>query len=173
MTRKKWIFLLLIIVAIAILVGLMAVTNNIKNTEREIISSKKQIKTYFVFKKTIELKDIDGKETNYKFTYNGNTFKAVYTPDNWHIINSYKIDNKDDMALICNALINIHPIHGKDMKTYRTVEDLVYEWEQHNVAYALLPEDSVWKQSAKDIDLDPKDQGKNMIEIYQDRAGKN
>ena len=119
----------------------------------------------------VELKDIDGKETNYSFKYEGQTFTAIYTEDNWKIIDSYKIKNKKDMMVICKALIDIHPIHGKDMNSYRTVEDMAYEWEQHNIAYSILPDDNTWKENAKDVDLNPEDQGKSIVEFYEERTG--
>lgn len=119
----------------------------------------------------INLRDLDGQETNYIFTYNNQDFSAKYTKDNWHITDSYKITNSVDIGIICQALIDIHPIHGKDMKSYRTVDDLVYEWQQHNLAYNLLSDDNLWKEHAKDVDLNPADQGKSLAEIYEDRTG--
>ncbi|MBR2241219.1 MAG: hypothetical protein IJ890_07585 [Clostridia bacterium] len=119
----------------------------------------------------INLRDTDGKQTNYLFTYKNQDFSAKYTKDNWKIKDSYKITNSRDIAFICKALIDVHPIHGKDMKSYRTVNDLVYEWQQHNLAYNLLPDDNSWKSHAKDVDLDPADQGKSLAEIYEARTG--
>ena len=85
---------------------------------------------------------------------------------------SYKITNKNDIAIICQELINIHPIHGKDMKSFRKIDDLVYEWLQHNIAYNNLPENSKWKDNVKSVDLDPADQGRSLKEIYEARTGK-
>lgn len=119
--------------------------------------------------KKIEIKDIDG--TNYEFKYKNEVFKATYTYDNWKIYNSYKITNENDIKAICKALIEIHPVHGSDMKSYRTPSDMAYEWLQHNLAYQILPKDNAWRNNAKDVDLDPKDQGKSMKEIYEDRTG--
>ena len=76
------------------------------------------------------------------------------------------------MKKICQALIDIHPIHGSDMISYRTSDDMVYEWLQHNFAYSVLPDDNLWKNNAKDVDFDPQDQGKSIKEIYEDRTGK-
>ena len=120
----------------------------------------------------ISLKDIDGKQTNYSFVYKGEVFNATYTKDNWHIENSYKINNKNDITIICKALTDIHSIHGKDMKSYRTIDDLVYEWVQHNLVYEFLPEDSSWKNNVKSVDLDPADQGRSAEEMYEARTGK-
>ena len=120
----------------------------------------------------INLRDLDGQGTNYIFTYNNQDFSAKYTKDNWHITDSYKITNSGDIGIICQTLIDIHPIHGKDMKSYRKVDDLVYEWQQHNLAYNLLSDDNSWKEHAKDVDLNPADQGKSLAEIYEDRTGK-
>jgi hypothetical protein len=112
------------------------------------------------------------KGKNYTFHYNGETFDAKYATDLWVIYDSYKINNESDITIICQALCEEHPIHGRDMESYRTPEDMADEWLQHNIAYALLPEDSEFKAHAKDVDLDPEDQGKTFDEIYKDRTGK-
>lgn len=106
---------------------------------------------------------------NYTFVYNKETYKAVYTTDNWKIYNSYKITNKTVMTEICALLIEQHPVHGKDMKSYRTASDMAYEWEQHNIIYNILPEDHSLKDNARDVDLNPADQGKSAIEMGLDR----
>ena len=51
----------------------------------------------------------------------------------------------------------------------RPTKDMAYEWSQHNIAYSLLPDDSEWKASAKDVDIDPPDQGKSVYQIFKDR----
>lgn len=118
----------------------------------------------------IGLTDIDGGGTNYSFTYDGETYSAVYTYDNWKIVNSYKITNRADMEIICQALINIYPIHGKDGESYRTADDMAYEWEEHNFAYTMLPESSKWKANTRDVDFNPEDQGKTALEMALDRV---
>ncbi len=120
----------------------------------------------------IALTDVDDNGTNYSFVYGEETFSALYTTDNWKVIDSYKIDNYKDIVIICQALIDVYPIHGADMKSYRTAEDMAFEWQQHNIAYMLLDDDSPWKSHAKNVDLDPKDQGRTFYEIYEDRTGK-
>ncbi len=120
----------------------------------------------------VALTDLTGAKTDYAFIYDGNPYSAKYTPDNWEIRDSYKITNAMDMAVICQALINEHPIHGKDMVSYRTCDDMAYEWVQHNVAYSFLSEDSKWMESVKNVDFDPKDQGKSYRDLYEDRTGK-
>ena len=117
----------------------------------------------------IELKAIGNEK--YEFSYNSEKYIAQYTTDNWKIIDSYKINNKNDIKVICQELINIHPIHGKNMVSYRDAEDMAYEWLQHNLAYKLLPETSSWKENVKDVDLNPEDQGKSLLELYKDRTG--
>lgn len=120
----------------------------------------------------INLRDADGNDKNYLFTYDGEDFSVVYTTDNWKIYDSYKINSTEDMTIICEALISVHQIHGSDMESYRTAEDMAYEWLQHNIAYQFLPDESPWKIHAQNVDLDPKDQGKSFSEIYEDRTGK-
>lgn len=120
----------------------------------------------------INLTDVDGNGTDYTFTYDKESYKAQYKTDNWKIFDSYRINSMSDMAIICQALIDVHPIHGSDMKSYREPSDMVYEWIQHNVAYMALPDDSPLKSHAKDVDFDPADQNKNFDEIYKDRTGK-
>jgi len=120
----------------------------------------------------INLTDISGNKTKYSFEYNGETFYATYTPDNWHIDDSYKIKKSNAIEKICEELIAIHPIHGRDLVSYRTVEDLVYEWQQHNIAYDFLEEDNQWKEHAKNVDLNPEDQYLTFKEMYEVRTGK-
>ena len=79
--------------------------------------------------------------------------KAEYTPDNWKIRDSYRINDTDAMKEICAALLEIHPIYAADMSSYRTADDMAYEWDQHNIAYSLLPDGSTLKESAADVDL--------------------
>ena len=120
----------------------------------------------------IGLHDVDGKGKNYSFSYGGEDFKAQYTTDNWKIVDSYKITNTEDMVSICQALLDVHPVHGSDMQSIRTAEDMAYEWLQHNLAYELLPEDNPWRRNAKDVDLNSEDQNKTFREMYEDRTGK-
>ena len=123
-------------------------------------------------KAELQLKDVDGKGRNYTFLYNQKIYTAVYTKDNWHINDSYKIRNKKDITIICQTLIDEHTIHGADMKSYRSAEDMMYEWVQHNIAYDYLPDGNSWKSHTKDVDLNPADQGKNLKEMYESRSGK-
>lgn len=136
----------------------------------KIVEEEKEEESGYI-EEDIIIKDIDGKDTNYEFIYKEETFKVFYTYDNWKIYDSYKIKNTSDMKKICQALIDIHPIHGSDMISYRSADDMVYEWVQHNLAYEILPESNSWKNNAKDVDFDPKDQGKSIAEIYEDRMG--
>ncbi|WP_035765941.1 hypothetical protein [Butyrivibrio sp. NC2002] len=123
-------------------------------------------------KDDINLRDTDGKGTNYLFTYNEEDFKALYTTDNWKIFDSYKIEDENDIILICQALIDEHPVHGSDMVSFRQAQDMAEEWIIHNVAYEMLPDTSDFKSHAGDVDFDPKDQNKSLEEIYEDRTGK-
>lgn len=108
----------------------------------------------------------------YVFEYGGEEFLAFLQPDVWTVFDSYKITNHDDMLVICQALTDEYPIHGSDYASYRTPEDMVFEWEQHNFVYRSLPSESEWRESAKDVDFDPSDQGKTYAEIYEDRTGR-
>ena len=120
----------------------------------------------------IALRDVDGNGKNYTFPYGGEDFKAQYTTDNWKIVDSYKITDTADMTAICQALLDVHPVHGRDMQSIRTAEDMAFEWQQHNLVYELLPEDNPWRRNAKDVDLNPEDQNKTLQEMYEDRTGK-
>ncbi|MBR1764181.1 MAG: hypothetical protein IJ746_02190 [Ruminococcus sp.] len=114
-------------------------------------------------------RDTDGAGTTYAFVYGGEDFEAQYTEDNWRIIDSYRVTNAADMKIICQQLLDTHPIHGSDYESFRTADDMVYEWRKHNLGYAILPESSRWKQHAKDVDFDPDDQGRSAFEIFLDR----
>ena len=117
----------------------------------------------------VEIKRLDNK--TFEFVYRDEVFKAVFINDTWKIYDSYKITNSSDIKKICKALIDIHKIPSSDYKSYRTADDMVYEWKQHNLAYQILPEGNSFRESAKDVDLDPKDQGKSLVEMYEDRTG--
>ncbi|MBR6337680.1 MAG: hypothetical protein IKR76_08125, partial [Ruminococcus sp.] len=145
-------------------------TSASKVTVSEIVTSSSQTDTQQSAAEQITLTEMG--EGSFTFVCGGETFNAYYTPDNWKIIDSYKITKKADMVTICTALSEIHPIHNKDYTGYREPDDLAYEWEQHNIAYELLPDSSKWKQNTKDVDLDPKDQGKSFIDMAKDRLGK-
>ena len=127
---------------------------------------------YLISTSDIGLTNYDGMGAKYYFTYKGEEFRTLYQNDCWTIYDSYKITNKADMKIICQALIDVHPVHGKDLSSYRTADDMAYEWEQHNIAYKYLPDDNSWKESAGNVDLDPYDQGRSFEEIYEDRTGK-
>ena len=166
MKKNNSVFKIMILIVIIIIVLILfyakqpnQTLNNEENSTPEDIIEK------------IVITDIDGKDRNYSFTYNGEIFKATYTYDHWKIYDSYKIRNMNDIKNICQKLINIHPIHGKDRLSYRTAEDMAYEWLQHNLAYDILPDNNKWRKNAKDVDLDPDDQGRSMKEIYEDRTG--
>ena len=121
----------------------------------------------------IGLHDTDGNGVDYSFSYGGEEFFALYEPDNWHITDSYKIEDEDDILLICQALISVHPIHSADMQSYRAAEDMAFEWHQHNLAYNHLPDSSEWKSNAKDVDLDSKDESKGLFNFLMDRLDGN
>lgn len=139
-------------------------------TENETESETKQEDTSLL-KSTddIGLHDIDGQKQNYSFTYNNEIFHAYYSGEKWKIYDSYKIKNKDDIIIICQALKESHPIKNADMTGYRTADDMAYEWQQHNIGYELLPDDSPWKINTKDVDIDPADQGKSLYDLFADR----
>ncbi len=111
-------------------------------------------------------------DKNYTFYYDGQVYTAIRTTDHWKIKNSYNITNEADMLIICQALIDLYPIHGSDMISYRTPEDMVYEWHVHNIAYALLPDDDEMKPHVRDVDFNPEDQGRSFDEIYEAHTGK-
>lgn len=119
----------------------------------------------------VSLVSTDDYAQGYVFDYDGDQFTAYFDGTSWKVHDSYKITNHDDIVLICQALLNEHPVYGSDWESFRTADDMAYEWEQHNLAYFVLPEDSRWRDDAKDVDLDPDDQGKSIQELYESRTG--
>lgn len=118
----------------------------------------------------IDLHAADGQGLQFSFSYNNEAYTACFSGKKWTVYDSYKIRNNADMIIICQALIDVHPVKSADLTGYRTAEDMAYEWQQHNTAYTLLPADSQWKSSTKDVDLDPADQGKSLYELFADRV---
>lgn len=98
----------------------------------------------------------------YVFSYDDEEFYAYYEPDCWTIYDSYKITNQADMECICQALLNEHSVHGQDLESLRTAADMAFEWHEHNLAYTYLPEDSPYRESAQNVDLDAEDQYKTL-----------
>jgi hypothetical protein len=158
---KKILIALFLILIISIAIFIITYNNNTSNV---VITENKEDNI------NIEIKEIENNK--YTFIYNDETYNVVYWTDNWKIINSYKIRNKEHMKIICEKLLEIHKIHGEDKVSYRTVDDMVFEWEQHNIGYDLLPNDNKWKDTAKDVDFDPKDQNKTLKDMYEMRTGK-
>ena len=96
----------------------------------------------------------------YYFTYNGEDYKALYSYNTWTVYNSYKITRKHDIKIICQALSDEHPVPSRDGQSFRTADDMAYEWDQHNKLYLVAPEDSATRERTRNVDLDPEDQGK-------------
>jgi len=119
----------------------------------------------------IGLYDTDGAGKNYSFTYGGMSFNAYFNGESWTIYDSYRVTAESDMKIICQALIDVHPVLGRDRQSYRTADDMAYEWMQHNIAFEYVPRESRWYEHAKDVNLDPDDQGRSIEEIYEDRTG--
>ena len=123
----------------------------------------------------------------YNFAYNGKTYSATYNESEqcWTIIDSFEISDKKVMYLECYNLIAKNPVPTEPGgTTYRTLDDMVYEWEQHNVAYNYfikiynsgIPFSSELYNyiaegisRAKNVSINPGDQGKNWIELCLDR----
>ena len=161
-----------IILLIILLCFICTGCNNKKELVDELDNVEKleEVETGYIIG-SIEINDVDGKDNNYEFVYKDEIFRVLYVVDTWKIYDSYKITNSNDIKKICEALDKIHKIPSRDYKSYRIVDDMVYEWKQHNLAYKILPESNSFRNSAKDVDLDPKDQGKSLVEIYEDRTG--
>ncbi len=112
-----------------------------------------------------------GGDGYYYFTYNGEDYRALYSYSTWTIYNSYKITNKHDIKIICQALIDVHPVPSRDWQSYRTADDMAYEWDQHNKIYLIAPEGSRTKERTRNVDLDPEDQGKSYKDLYDENLG--
>ncbi len=150
-------------------------TDQIKDSvESAITGTSQDDESYGILESSsdIGLTDTDGAGKNYTFLYGKEEFTAIYTPDNWKILDSYRVESEADMIIICQALIDEHPIHSKDLTGYRTADDMAYEWQIHNMAYAFLEDDDELKAHSRDVDFDPKDQGLTIEEFYKSRTGK-
>ena len=168
-----------VIIFLGLVVLLLSGCQDSKSEKKEDISDAEIAYTKYIEEDSkilenynVELIDLDGKNKNFTFEYNGENFSALFSNGSWKIIDSYKIKNREDIKKICEALIEKNQVKGKDGLSYRTAEDMTYEWIQHNIAYELLPDDNSWKIHAKNVDLDPADQGKNLKEIFESRIGK-
>ena len=96
--------------------------------------------------------------------------------ESWKIYNSYLINNENDMYKICKALSNKHPVPtAKNSTDYRTVDDMVYEWQEHNKGYLYstrLPDGELKNmgvEATMHVDINPGDQGKNVYQLMWER----
>ena len=106
----------------------------------------------------------------YQFQYHGETFRARFLDGVWKIYDSYRIGNDQDQIIICQALADEHPVRDKAGTGFRTPEDMAFEWQQHNLAFLLLPEGAPWKENARDVDINPEDQGKDIMQFFLERG---
>ena len=108
----------------------------------------------------------------YSFTYGGEEFSVgLYFPVgcDWQIVDSYKITNRADMIVICEALLREHKIGGC-ITRYRTARDMADEWEIHNRGYSIVKDLAYMASAAnrlKNVDLDKKDQGKTFDDFLK------
>lgn len=113
----------------------------------------------------------DGVYDYYTFAYGDGSFTVLQEYDNWKVFDSYRIRNSRDIELICRSFIALYPVHGRDLESYRTAEDMTYEWLQHNIAYGFAEDDDALRESAANVDLDPEEQDMNMLAIYLNHKG--
>ena len=117
-----------------------------------------------------ELKELGDRQ--YSFNYGGEEFSVgLYFPVgcDWQIVDSYKIGNRADMVIICEALLREQKISGC-ITRYRTARDMADEWEIHNRGYGYVKDLSYMASAAnrlKNVDLDKKDQGKTFADFLK------
>ncbi|MBR2560873.1 MAG: hypothetical protein IKE31_01850 [Eubacterium sp.] len=146
--------------------------SGVKETVRETISdpgSGRSLRSQLKGTDDINLRN--GGDGYYYFTYNGEDFRALYAASTWTIYDSYKITNKKDITIICQALSDIYPVPSRDWQSYRTAEDMAYEWDQHNKIYLIAPKDGRTRERTRNVDLDPEDQGKTYEDLYHENLG--
>ena len=112
----------------------------------------------------------------YSFEYNGMTFEAIYSSangGNWHIEDSYRLTNGNDMCIICERLQETHKVEGR-ITQYRTAYDMADEWVIHNYYYSFVADNEKYASFAnrlKSVDLNRADQGKSDNEFILSVAG--
>ncbi|MBQ2582050.1 MAG: hypothetical protein II574_10530 [Ruminococcus sp.] len=121
--------------------------------------------------KEITLTDTNGQGRDFTFELNGQTFTAEFSyrydgKENWRVYDSYKITSESDMISVCQALIRVHTIRGKDLSSLRTPQDMAEEWKIHNQVHEMLGEGDI-KEHCKDVDFDPDDQGKGYADYFR------
>ena len=123
--------------------------------------------------------------TRHEYKYNGKTYHADFNEatQSWKIIDSYEILDERIMRQVCHALLIKNPVPTElGGTTYRTVDDMVHEWKEHSKVYYILYYVFSWLNTdiiyegmnrAKDVDINPGDQGKDAISfIYRSLLGK-
>ena len=113
---------------------------------------------------------------NYSFIYGDETFTAHYTPylgGDWKIVDSYRITDRGDMVVICEALLKENKVSGR-ITRFRTAKDMADEWVIHDQGYTLAKAYSMTDavRRLKDVDMDKKDQGKTFGDFLNEFLGK-
>lgn len=152
---------------LTVLLSLLLLTScaSLADTVKDVLSGIAENRKNAERKNDVVINNLDG--TYFSFIYDDEEFLVRYDEDNWRIYDSYKITDSDDIYAIVEALNEIHPIHSKDYTGYRSVEDMRDEWLMHNLAYRILKDDPVYRERAKNVDLDPEDEGLSLQEFLK------
>ena len=171
----KWLVWLKVVVAVAAVVAVVTVVcyvvATIVTVENQVPSGEEVIKDDNI---TITNNEniscvIDSEGTKINATWNE-------SDQSWKIKDSYLITNEKDMYKFCEILYNCHKVPtALNSNEYRTVDDMVYEWEEHNKGYLYskrLPNSDLKNRgldATMHVDINPGDQGKNVYQLMWER----
>lgn len=80
----------------------------------------------------------------------------------FQIVGSHAVHGTERMREILDAIIAFDQLTPTERPWRRTMDSLIKEWKLHNLAYAL----HVYRKSARDVDLDNRDEGKGYLHFF-------
>lgn len=80
----------------------------------------------------------------------------------FQIVGSHAVHEPARMREILDAIIAFDRLTPTQRPWRRSMESLLKEWKLHNLAYAL----HVYRKSARDVDLDNRDEGKGYVHFF-------
>ncbi|MBQ4570628.1 MAG: RHS repeat-associated core domain-containing protein [Bacilli bacterium] len=167
----KWLVRLTIVITVVVVALVCSVVATIVTVENQVPSGEELIKDDNI---TI----INNENISCEIDSEGTEVNATWNESNqtWKIKNSYLINNEKDMYKFCEILYNCHKVPtALNSNEYRTVDDMVYEWQEHNKGYLYstrLPDGDLKNrglEATMHVDINPGDQGKNVYQLIWER----
>ena len=167
----KWLLILSVVAIVVVAAVVCSAVATIVTVENQVPSGEELIQEDEIIFSSDD-------NINYEAKTGELTINAEWNSDTqtWKIFDSYLITNRKDIYKICEALYSLHKVPtANGSSEYRTIDDMVYEWEEHNKGYLYskkVPFSTLRQmgiEATKDVDINPGDQNKNVYQLMWER----